>query len=266
MFQSSVTPEEIERLELAAFGGKITIIDKPGAEFDHAIAYLKRQKIIGFDTESRPCFTAQQPKSGVALLQLSGPKEAFLFRIKMLGMDAKLCGILSDERIVKVGAAVHDDIRGLQKYREFEAKNFVDLQKIVWEYGIRDKSVKKMSAIILGVKISKTQQLSNWEASELSESQQLYAATDAWICREMYNFLMKSEKHPLTPEEMAPAPPHPKETAQEEVKKEKKDRKRDGQEGKKSSGRRRRDWRRKRYYRNRRNKNKDNGKDNTEKR
>lgn len=261
MFQSSVTPEEIEKLELAAFGGKITIIDKPGKEFDRAVAYLRRQKIIGFDTESRPCFTAQQPRSGVALLQLSGPTEAFLFRIQMLGMDKKLCRILADEKIIKVGAAVHDDVRGLQKYCEFEAKNFVDLQKIVWEYGIKDKSVKKMSAIILGVRISKTQQLSNWEAVELSDSQQLYAATDAWICREMYKLLMKSEKHPLIPEEIAPPHQEAKHPAEEKKTEEAKQ-----PEKKKTSSRKRRDWRRKRYYRNRRNKSKDNGKDNTEKR
>ena len=210
MFQISVLPEEIEKLELAAFGGKITVIDRPGPEMEHAIAYLRRQKIIGFDTESRPSFTPSQPHYGVALLQLSGPKEAFLFRIKQLGMDDRLCRILANEKIIKVGAAVHDDVRGLQKYKPFEAKGFIDLQKIVWEYGIRDKSVKKMSAIILGYKISKTQQLSNWEAEILSESQQLYAATDAWVCREMYNVLMKSEKNPLTPEQMMPiqGPPH----------------------------------------------------------
>lgn len=270
MFQSSVLPEEIEGLELAAFGGKITVIDKTGPEFRHAISYLRRQKVIGFDTESRPCFTPAQPKSGVALLQLSGPKEAFLFRIKHLGMDKSLCSILSSEKIVKVGAAVHDDIRGLQKYREFEAKNFIDLQKIVWEYGIKDKSVKKMSAIILGVRISKTQQLSNWEAEILSESQQLYAATDAWVCREMYNLLMKSEKHPLTPEEMMPqnqqAQPkvNDKEHSVEQGEPEK------PSEEKKADGRKRRDRRdrRRRYYRNRRRnrkKNIDNGKDNTEK-
>ena len=241
MFQSSVTPEEIEKLELAAFGGKITIIDKPGKEFDRAVAYLRRQKIIGFDTESRPCFTAQQPRSGVALLQLSGPTEAFLFRIQMLGMDKKLCRILADEKIIKVGAAVHDDVRGLQKYCKFEAKNFVDLQKIVWEYGIKDKSVKKMSAIILGVRISKTQQLSNWEAVELSDSQQLYAATDAWICREMYKLLMKSEKHPLTPEEMAPPHQEAKQPAEEKKNEEAKQ-----PEKKKTRSRKRRDWRRKR--------------------
>ena len=88
-----------------------------------------------------------------------------------------------------------------QKHREFKAEGFVDLQKIVWEWGIRDKAVKKMAAIILGYRISKTQQLSNWEAEELSESQCKYAATDAWVCREMYLKLMKSEKNPLNLEE-----------------------------------------------------------------
>ncbi len=80
----------------------------------------------------------------------------------------------------------------------------MDLQKIVWEWGIRDKSVKKMAGLILGVRISKSQQLSNWEAETLNEFQQKYAATDAWICREMYLKLLESEKHPLRPEEMYP--------------------------------------------------------------
>ena len=75
------------------------------------------------------------------------------------------------------------------------------------EYGIRDKSVKKMTAIILGFKISKAQQLSNWEAETLSEAQQAYAATDAWVCRQMYIKLLSSEKNPLTPEQMLPNPP-----------------------------------------------------------
>jgi ribonuclease D len=112
-------------------------------------------------------------------------------------MHRRLCKLLADENIIKVGAAIHDDIRGLQKLRDFTPGGFVDLQKIVWEWGIRDKSVKKMSAIILGFRISKTQQLSNWEAERLSEQQCRYAATDAWVCREMYLTLQKTEKNPL---------------------------------------------------------------------
>ena len=201
MYIESVTPELLDNLEYASFPGKIFVIDSVGAEFNRAIAYLRSQKVIGFDTETRPCFGPNQPRYGVALLQLSGPEKAYLFRIKNMGMHRRLCNLLADKRIIKVGAAIHDDIRGLQKLREFEPGSFVDLQKIVWEYGIKDKSVKKMTAIILGFRISKTQQLSNWEAEALSESQCKYAATDAWVCREMYLKLMKSEKNPLIIEE-----------------------------------------------------------------
>jgi len=198
MYIESITPAELEKLEFASFPGKIQIIDSVGAEFNRAIAYLRSQKIIGFDTETRPCFSPNQPRYGVSLLQLSGPGKAYLFRLKKMGMHRRLCNLLSDKRIIKVGAAIHDDIRGLQKLHDFEAGGFVDLQKIVGEYGIRDKSVKKMTAIILGFRISKTQQLSNWEADQLSESQCKYAATDAWVCREMYIRLMNSEKNPLS--------------------------------------------------------------------
>ncbi len=194
MFVSKIKPEEIEKLDLASFNGETHIIDSLDKEFDNAIRYLKNKNIIGFDTETRPCFSPNQPKYGTALLQLSGAEKAFLFRINKIGMPPKLCRILADNKIIKVGAAVADDIKGLQKYQNFKPGGFVDLQKIVGDYGIKDKSVKKMSAIILGVRISKTQQLSNWEAENLSEPQQRYAATDAWICREMYKKLMSSEK------------------------------------------------------------------------
>ena len=201
MFIESIDSERLKQLEYASFPGKIQVIDGVGADFNRAVAYLRSQKVIGFDTETRPCFSANQPRYGVALLQLSGPEKAFLFRVNKMGMHKRLCSILADEKIVKVGAAIHDDIRGLQKLNDFKAGGFVDLQRIVWEWGIRDKSVKKMAAIIMGFRISKTQQLSNWEAETLSEQQCRYAATDAWVCREMYLKLMKSDKHPLELEE-----------------------------------------------------------------
>ncbi len=200
MFIEAITPEELGKLDYISFPGKIYVIDSVGAEFNRAISYLRSQKIIGFDTETRPCFGPNQPRYDVSLLQLSGPGKAFLFRINKIGMHRRLCNLLADKRIIKVGAAIHDDIRGLQKHHDFKADGFVDLQKMVGEYGIRDKSVKKMAAIILGFRISKTQQLSNWEVDKLSESQEMYAATDAWVCREMYINLMQSEKNPLKEE------------------------------------------------------------------
>ena len=198
MYKESITPKEMEQLDYVSFPGKIYVIDSVGAEFNRAIAYLRSQKIIGFDTETRPTFTQDQPRYGVALLQLSGPDRAYLFRINKIGMHRRLCNLMASDKIIKVGAAIHDDIKGLQKKHDFMPAAFVDLQKIVWEWGIRDKSVKKMAAIILGFRVSKTQQLSNWEAVKLSDSQCRYAATDAWVCREMFLKLSGSEKNPLT--------------------------------------------------------------------
>ena len=197
MYKESITPKEMEQLDYVSFPGKIHVIDSVGAEFNRAIAYLRSQKIIGFDTETRPTFSQDQPRYGVALLQLSGPDRAYLFRINKIGMHRRLCNLMASDKIIKVGAAIHDDIKGLQKKHDFVPAAFVDLQKIVWEWGIKDKSVKKMAAIILGFRVSKTQQLSNWEAMKLSDSQCRYAATDAWVCREMFLKLNASEMNPL---------------------------------------------------------------------
>ncbi len=202
-FIENILPEAIETMPLASFPGEICVIDSLSEDYRQAVRYLKRQKILGFDTETKPCFTPRTPNPGVALLQLSGGGKAFLFRIKSLGMQRALCNILANPDIVKVGAATTDDVRGLQRYAKFKPASFVDLQKIVPEWGIRDKSVKKMAAIILGVKVSKTQQLSNWEADTLSEPQMKYAATDAWICREMYLKLKNTELKPLAPTTVA---------------------------------------------------------------
>jgi len=204
MYPISISPEEIAALNLVSFPGEIVLVDSLNDTFYAALRYLRRQKVLGFDTETRPTFSPDQHSNGTALLQLSGSTRAYLFRIQKTGIPRRLAAILSNPAILKIGAATVDDIRGLQKYASFEPKGFVDLQSKVWEYGIRDKSVKKMTAIILGVKISKAQQLSNWEAESLTESQQRYAATDAWVCREMYMKLLKSKKHPLTDEELHP--------------------------------------------------------------
>ena len=204
MFQISISPDEIGALELAAFPGEIVVVDEEGPLLEQAVRYLKRQRVLGFDTETRPTFSPDQHSTGTALLQLSGGGKAYLFRLKKIGLPQQIATILARPDILKVGAATQDDVRGLQKITRFSPKGFVDLQNMVWEYGIRDKSVKKMTAIILGVKISKAQQLSNWEAEKLSEGQQRYAATDAWVCRQMFLKLKNSPKNPLTPEQLHP--------------------------------------------------------------
>ena len=194
-FHEALTAEEIDNLEMSAFNGRITVISKLGKEFDSAIRDLNNSRIIGFDTETKPVFQANAHHGMTALLQLSNETNAYLFRLNTLGLPQELADILSSDCITKVGAAVHDDIRGLQKYLPFEPSRFMDLQQFAEEYGIKDKSVKKLAAIILKTKVSKSQQLSNWEAVKLSEAQQLYAATDAWICLQMYKALLVSPRN-----------------------------------------------------------------------
>ncbi len=191
-FASSVTVDEIEALEIAAFPGEITVVPSADCEeFGEAIEYLASQQAIGFDTETKPCFVPKVPRNKMAILQLSGPDRAYIFRLQQVGLPPKLAALLGNPDVLKIGAAVHDDIRGLQEYRKFIPKGFVDLQRLAPAYGIEEKSVRKMSAIILKKRVSKSQQLSNWESSHLSEAQLRYAAIDAWICREMYYRLME---------------------------------------------------------------------------
>ena len=190
-FASTVTVDEIEALEVATFPGEITVVANAHCEeFDEAITYLASQEVIGFDTETKPCFVPKVPRNKMAILQLSGADRAYIFRLQQVGVPPKLAALLGNPKVLKIGAAVHDDIRGLQEYRRFIPKGFVDLQRLAPTYGIEEKSVRKMSAIILKKRVSKSQQLSNWESSHLSDAQLRYAAIDAWICREMYYKLM----------------------------------------------------------------------------
>ncbi|MGX8708453.1 MAG: 3'-5' exonuclease [Bacteroidales bacterium] len=198
MYKETITPEEIEPLELAAFPGRITVVSGPGPELDFAIEHLRTQRLVGFDTETKPVFQAHQPRHHTALLQLSSETEAFLFRLHSLGLPQEIADVLASPFITKIGAAVGEDIHGLQHYCDFEPHRFMDLQSFGGKYGIQEKSVRKMAAIILGCKVSKAQQCSNWEADPLSEAQLLYAATDAWICVRMYKALLASPQEALS--------------------------------------------------------------------
>ncbi len=194
IYKESVTPEELESFPIAEFNGEITLVDSLDENYYDAIEYLNKQKIIGFDTETKPSFVAHTKRNSVALLQLSGKERAFLFRLHSIGLPPELVKILTTTKIFKVGAAIHDDIKALQHLSPFTPKGFVDLQSIVANWGIENKSVRKLGGIILGVRVSKSQQLSNWEANELTPAQINYAAVDAWICQKMYLKLLSTPK------------------------------------------------------------------------
>lgn len=186
-FQDTITVEEIQDYELSWFKGEIAVIDNLEA-FKKVMPELRREKILGFDTETRPSFRKGH-RNKVSLIQLSTGRLACLFRINKIGVPEELTAILADPGVVKAGVAIHDDIKVLKKIRKFEPNGFVDLQKFVKDFGIQASGLKKLTAIVLGFRISKRQQVTDWEAEELSEPQQVYAATDAWVCREIYKKL-----------------------------------------------------------------------------
>jgi len=191
-FKSSITAEEIDGMSIASFNGIVTVIDSLGADYDSAIKYLSKQKTLGFDTETKPSFVANSKRNHVAILQLSGMDRAYIFRLNIIGLPIGLTSILSSNKIIKVGAAVNDDLNALQFHSKFQPKGFIDLQKIANRWGIEEKSVRKMAAIILKMRVSKSQQLSNWEIAELTDAQISYAAIDAWVCQKMYLTLLST--------------------------------------------------------------------------
>lgn len=189
-FQKSITKEEINDLPLEAFEGEIVIIDSDEG-LKEAVDYLKQFPVLGFDTETKPSFT-KGSVNPVALLQLSSSEKSFLFRLNRIGLPFSIIDLLSDPEIIKVGAAIKDDIRGLQDITDFDGNSFLELQQYVSSFGIENFSLKKLAAIVLRIRISKRQQVSNWEAAELSPGQLRYAATDSWVSLEIYEALKAS--------------------------------------------------------------------------
>lgn len=190
MFKENITKEELTDLPLRWFDGEIVVVDN-NEKLMQAVKTLSKAKIIGFDTETKPAF-----KKGVfnkvALLQLSIKDQAFLFRINKIGLPAEVCKILANPKIIKPGVAINDDIKALNKINTFVPKGFVELQEHAKTLGITDFSLKKLAAITCGFRISKGQQLSNWEAEVLTEAQQIYAATDAWAALEIFENFSKN--------------------------------------------------------------------------
>lgn len=193
--RKSISNDELAEMPLASFEGVIHVIEQP-EDLDKAIKYLSNQSVIGFDTETRPAFKKGQVFP-VSLLQLATSDQAFLFRINKIGLPAGLIKILASPKILKIGAAIRDDIKILQRVVPFKPAGFIELQDLVKDYGIENFSLKKLSAIVLGFRISKSQRLTNWDADELTEQQLIYGATDAWVACDIYKQLLIT---PIEPE------------------------------------------------------------------
>lgn len=188
MILKKITKEQINELPLGQFEGEIILVDTK-EQIEEAALELGRHELLGFDTETRPSFRKGTQYS-VSLLQLSTEHVAYLFRLNEIGLPSKIQEIMEDKHVVKIGAAVLDDLRALRKLNPgFQPNNFFDLNEELKKVGFENIGVRNLAAMVLDIRISKSEQVSNWEVAELTEKQQLYAATDAWVCLEIYKKL-----------------------------------------------------------------------------
>lgn len=186
-FEVCISKEEMANLPTEKFEGEIVVVSSP-EDVPEVVRELKEAPMVGFDTETKPAFKKGQINN-VALIQLSTENKCFLVRLSQIGFPAEIKEYLEDGAYAKVGLSIKDDFHNLSKLEEFHPQGFTDLQEYVRKFKISDSSLTKVHSIIFGKRISKSQQLTNWEAPTLTRKQQQYAALDAYACVNIYNHL-----------------------------------------------------------------------------
>ena len=188
LLKNKIDKKKIAELPKVTFPGRIFVIYTE-AEARKAVEYLNTRTIVGVDTETRPSFRKGSVNK-VALLQVSTHDTCFLFRLNILGLPDFLEDFLLND-VLKVGLSLKDDFAMLRRrnQKDLRVGNWIELQDYVPRFGIEEMSLQKIYALLFGQKISKNQRLSNWEADTLTEAQQMYAATDAWACVRIYEYL-----------------------------------------------------------------------------
>ena len=179
----------VTNLPRFVFNGDIKVIQRI-EDVTQAVEQLSSSEILGIDTETRPSFRKGTIHK-VALLQVANEDLCCLFQLSCFGFAPDLIHLLSNKVIKKVGLSLKDDFFMLSKRHKFDPQNCVDLQDYVKEMGIKDMSLQKLFANVFHQRISKSAQLSNWEASVYTQSQKLYAATDAYACLKLYKELKR---------------------------------------------------------------------------
>ena len=183
----NITPEEINNLPLRTFSGKTSVISDP-LQLSKIVREIGVHEVVGFDTETRPSFKKGQVFQ-VSLLQLAIPKKVYLIRLNYTGVTEELASLFANSGVIKTGVGIRDDLKALQKLRAFDPVNCHDLSTLAKEAGLQVESVKKLTALLLGFRISKSAQTSNWEVPTFTQKQIEYAATDAWVCLELFHKL-----------------------------------------------------------------------------
>jgi len=189
---------EINLLPIRSYDGPVSVV-RDQAGLTKALKVLAAERVLGFDTETRPAFKKGE-RHAPAVLQLAGASDVFVFQLTVLGFPEQLRAVLADTERLKAGVALGHDVRMLQELKTFEPAGFVDLGTLAKNAGLKNFGLRGLAAALLGVRISKKARLSNWAVKRLTPDQINYAATDAWISRELY---VRFEKAGLATPEIA---------------------------------------------------------------
>jgi len=198
--ENRISKDYINSLPPLRFPGRIVLINQP-EQIRRAARRLRRHRLLGFDTESRPAFKKGESYP-VSLIQLSTPDTAYLFHLPQMEIDDRLAKILSSKRIKKIGIALNNDLDKLSDLRPMKAAGFIDLSRLAAEKGIIQQGARSLVARYLHQRLIKSAQRTNWARLELTEKQKIYAATDAWVCLRLYPLIMADKR-------VYPAPPEP---------------------------------------------------------
>jgi len=182
--KNKLSKTEINSLPLRYYNGPIRIIQTAEQAKD-ASTILIKEKLLGFDTETRPAFNKGQSYLP-SLLQLAGTKVVYLFQLSKCGLPDSITNLLSNVNIIKSGVAIDQDLIELQQILNFKPGGFIDLGDIARSNGLPHHGLRGLAAFLLNFRISKSVRTSNWSANQLTKKQIKYAATDAWLGRELY--------------------------------------------------------------------------------
>ena len=177
--------DDINAMPLRRYEGPVVVV-RTDKQRNKAIREMEGEPVLGFDTETRPVFKKGKKPGPPSLVQLATADMVYVFQIGVLPMCNGLCDLLAEKRVIKTGVAVRDDILGLQRLAEFTPRGFVDLSEITAGANMQTHGLRNMAANLLGFRISKSAQCSNWAKDRLTPQQVTYAATDAWVSRELY--------------------------------------------------------------------------------
>jgi ribonuclease D len=182
-----ISKAEINALPMRQYDGPVELIRTAG-DAERIAGELKKETLLGFDTETRPAFRRGESYRP-SVLQLATAHKVYLLQLKQTGLTAGISSVLADKNIIKAGISIRDDLKELRKLADFEPGGFVELARCAKKAGIKNLGLRGMGALLLGFRISKKEQVSNWAKAELTPSQIKYAATDAWLGRELYLYL-----------------------------------------------------------------------------